>query len=133
AVEIEDAAAAVSATVNDHFDELVRRELRSPAKRAIVERQHISFRSKRVVSGAERRVAIDTGRRSRDPRLRCRRTERPDVKAPAILFKRRSREEHVGKTARISFKLLRFSRSVAVAQNQEVNTIFRLPCFLNRD
>src|SRR5262249_46712516 len=108
AVKIEDAAATVSAAVNDHFDELVRRKLRSSAKRTVVECQYISFGSKRVVSRADWRIAIDAGRRSRDPRLGRRRTHRPDVKAPAVLFKRRSREQHVGKTTRIGFKLLRF-------------------------
>ena len=61
AVEIEDPAATVSAIVNEHFDELVRRKLCGPAQRAVIERQHISFRSERIVSRAERRVAIDAG------------------------------------------------------------------------
>src|SRR6185369_15028016 len=91
-VKIEDAAATVRTTINNHFDKLVRRELRGSSQRAIVERQHISFRSERVVRGADRRVAIDSGRGSRDPRLGCRRTQAPHVEAPSILFKRRRRE-----------------------------------------
>src|ERR1051325_785168 len=133
AVKIEDAAATVSPAVNEHFDKLVRRELRGPTQRAVVECQHVSFRSKRIVSRAEWRVAIDTGRRSRDPRLRRRRTHCPDIKAPAILFERRRREEPLGETARISFKLLRFGSRVAIAENQKVNTVFRLARFLYRD
>ncbi len=61
AVEIEDTAATVSSIVNQHFYELVRRKLCSPAQGAVVKRQHVSFRSERIVRGAERRVAIDTG------------------------------------------------------------------------
>src|SRR5262249_25604581 len=102
AVEIEDAAATVSTAGNDHFDERVRCKLRLPPQRAIVERQHVSFRSERVVSRAQRRIAIDAGRRSRDPRLRRRWTKRPHVEAAPVLFEGRRREEHFSKTTRIS-------------------------------
>src|SRR5258707_9635046 len=64
AIEIENSAAAIGAVVGENLDELVRRELSDFAQRAIVEREHVTLRTKRVVS--RERVPIDAGRGTRN-------------------------------------------------------------------
>ena len=53
----------------------------------------------------------------------------PNVEAPAVLFERRSREEHFRQSARICFKLLRFGGRVTVAKNQKIDLVSGSPVF----
>ena len=61
AIEIENSAATIRSIVNQNFDELVRRKLRRPTQRMVIESQNISFGSECVVSCSRWRVAIDAG------------------------------------------------------------------------
>src|SRR6185503_9406232 len=99
----------------------------------VVEGQNVALRSECVVSSADRGVAIDAGRRSRNTRLRRWWADGPNVEVLAMLFEWRRREQCFRETARVRFKLLRFRRCVTVAEDQEVDTRFGLAGFLNRD
>src|SRR5712671_4815140 len=106
-IEIENAAAAVRAAVDENLDEFVRSELSDLAQGAVVEREHIPLGTERVV--CRQRVAIDARRWTRDSRLLGRRAKPPNIEIRNVLFERRSSKQSLRKPACVSDKLAGFS------------------------
>ncbi len=133
AVEAEDAAAAVGGAIRQNLDEFVRRVRRDVAEGLVLEGQHVALGIERVVGGADRRLPVDMLRRSRDPRLRGRRTEAPDVDVGLPLLERRGRQQRGDQPACVALELGPFARGVAVAENQEVQLRRGIAAAVQRD
>ena len=133
AVETEDASATVGGAVRQNLDEFVRRVRGDVAERLVLEGQHVALGIERVVGGADRRLPVDVLRRSRDPRLRGRWTETPDVDVGLPLPEGRSRQQRGDQPASVALELGPFARGVAVAENQDVQLRRGIAALMQRD
>src|ERR1051325_2258901 len=131
AVQVEDSAAAIGASVHENLDKFVRRKLRHFPKTLIVERKNVTLRSERIV-GCER-IAINTRRRPRDSGLRRGWTQTPDIEIRAMLFERRSRKQDCDQSSRVSLKLSEFAGGVTVAEQKQIDLRGRIAHLLNRN
>src|SRR6266851_9570479 len=112
AVDVENSATAISSIVGEYLNEFIRSKLGDFAQRVIIEGEHITFGTKGVVSCAQRRVAIDAGRRPRDAALSSGRAKRPHIEIFPVFFEGRGCEQNVCQPAGVRFKLVRLSRRV---------------------
>ena len=119
--------------IRQNLDEFVRRVRRDVAEGLVLEGQHVALGIERVVGGANRRLPVDVLRRSRDPRLRGRWTEAPDVDVGLPLLEGRRGQQRGDQPAGVALELGPFERGVAVAENQEVQLRRGIAALMQRD
>ena len=106
---------------DEDLGDVVRRERRGVAKRAVVGREDVALGSERVVAGADGRPPVDARRGPRDPGLGRGRTNAPHVEVRLAALEWLGRKQRLDEALGVLLELRLLGGGVAVAENQQVD------------